>query len=55
MASPILSVNEEVEVGEIARLLITHHIKRVFVVRNGQVVGIVSRVDTCFGRLPELH
>ena len=33
------------EVGEIARLLITHHVKRVPVVRDGQVVGIVSRVD----------
>jgi CBS domain-containing protein len=45
MASPIVSVNEEAEVSEIARLLITHHIKRVPVVRDGQVVGIVSRVD----------
>ena len=45
MASPIVSVSEEAEVGEIARLLITHHIKRVPVVRDGQVVGIVSRVD----------
>jgi CBS domain-containing protein len=45
MASPIVSVSEEAEVGEIARLLIAHHIKRVPVVRDGQVVGIVSRVD----------
>jgi CBS domain-containing protein len=45
MTSPIISVSEETKVGEIARLLITHHIKRVPVVRDGQAVGIVSRVD----------
>ena len=45
MASPIVSVSGEAEVSEIARLLISHHIKRVPVVRDGQVVGIVSRVD----------
>jgi signal-transduction protein with cAMP-binding, CBS, and nucleotidyltransferase domain len=45
MASPIVSVSEDAEVGEIARLLITYHMKRVPVVRDGQVVGFVSRVD----------
>jgi CBS-domain-containing membrane protein len=45
MAAPAISVNEETEVGEIARLLIAHRIKRVPVVRNGRVVGIVSRAD----------
>ena len=31
--------------GEIARLLIAHRIKRVPVVRDGRIVGIVSRAD----------
>jgi CBS domain-containing protein len=45
MASPAISVDEETEVGEIARLLIVHRIKRVPVVCNERVVGIVSRAD----------
>jgi len=45
MATPVISVSEETEVGEIARLLIAHRIKRVPVIRDGRVVGIVSRAD----------
>jgi len=45
MAAPIITVEGETEVGEIARLLTTHRINRVPVVRDGQVVGIVSRAD----------
>jgi CBS domain-containing protein len=43
MSRPVIAVAEDTEVGEIARLLSAHRIKRVPVVRNGQVVGIVSR------------
>jgi CBS domain-containing protein len=41
----VISVSEESGVGEIARLLIAHRIKRVPVIRDGRVVGIVSRAD----------
>ena len=45
MVSPVVTVGEEADVGEIARLLTTHGIKRVPVVRDGRIVGIVSRAD----------
>jgi CBS domain-containing protein len=43
MSRPVIAVAEDTNTGEIARLLAAHRIKRVPVVRNGQVVGIVSR------------
>jgi CBS domain-containing protein len=43
MSRPVVTVGEDIDTGEIARLLAAHRIKRVPVVRNGQVVGIVSR------------
>lgn len=45
MTKPVVTVGEETGVGEIARLLAAHRIKRVPVVRDGRVVGIVSRAD----------
>src|SRR5271155_2508354 len=45
MAGPVITVAENTEVGEIARLLTTYRIKRVPVVRDGRIVGIVSRAD----------
>ena len=45
MVSPVVTVGEETDVGEIARLLTAHGIKRVPVVRDGRIVGIVSRAD----------
>ncbi len=45
MAAPVVTISEETEVGEIARLLAAHRIKRVPVVRDGRLVGIVSRAD----------
>ena len=43
MPRPVVTVGEDTDTGEIARLLTVYRIKRVPVVRNGQVVGIVSR------------
>ncbi len=43
MSRPVVTVEEHTEIGEIARLFAAYRIKRVPVVRNGQVVGIVSR------------
>ena len=45
MSAPLVTITEDTEVSEIARLLAIHHIKRVPVVRDGRVVGIVSRAD----------
>ncbi len=43
MSKPVITVGEDADTAEIARLLQAYRIKRVPVVRNGQVVGIVSR------------
>ncbi len=45
MSKPVISIDEDADVRDIARLLAAHRIKRVPVVRNGRVVGIVSRGD----------
>jgi len=45
MSAPVITVSEGTEVSEIARLLIAHCIKRVPVVRDGRVVGIVANED----------
>lgn len=45
MSSPVISVGENAELPEIAKLLISQNIKRVPVVRDRRVVGIVSRAD----------
>jgi CBS domain-containing protein len=45
MTAPLVTVSETTDLGEIARLLAMHHIKRVPVLRDGRLVGIVSRAD----------
>jgi CBS domain-containing protein len=45
MTSPVVTVNERTPLREIAELLETRRIKRVPVVRDGALVGIVSRAD----------
>lgn len=45
MTRDIVSVEEDTNVAEIARILEKHRIKRVPVVRSGKVVGIVSRAN----------
>ena len=43
--APVITVDEDADIREIARLLDIHRIKRVPVLRGGRVVGIVSRAD----------
>jgi CBS domain-containing protein len=43
MSDSVVSVSEETPLGEIATLLEKHRIKRVPVLRDGKLVGIVSR------------
>ena len=45
MTAPVITVGAETEIDEIARLLTAHRIKRVPVLRDGRIVGIVSRAD----------
>jgi CBS domain-containing protein len=45
MSKKIISVREDTAVEEIAQLMTTHRIKRVPVMRERSVVGIVSRAD----------
>ncbi len=45
MSKKIISVQEETAVEEIAQLMTTHKIKRVPVMHDDEVVGIVSRAD----------
>ncbi|NPD18967.1 CBS domain-containing protein [Alterinioella nitratireducens] len=45
MTRDVVSVEEDTTVARIARLLEKHRIKRVPVLRSGQVVGIVSRAN----------
>lgn len=45
MSQPVIAVQEGTPIAKIADLLEKHRIKRVPVVRDGRVVGIVSRAD----------
>ena len=45
MSSPVVTVTEATDLAELAHLFHSYRIKRVPVVRDGRVVGIVSRVD----------
>lgn len=45
MSAPVVTVEEDTDLRDIARLLTQYRIKRVPVVRDGRVVGIVSRAD----------
>jgi CBS domain-containing protein len=45
MSAPVITVTENTDVGELAHLFASYKIKRVPVLSDGRVVGIVSRVD----------
>ena len=45
MSSEVISVNEQATIAQIAGLLEAHRIKRVPVMRDGKLVGIVSRAN----------
>ena len=45
MSTPVITVGEDTDIAEVARLLTAHHIKRVPVLRDNRIVGIVSRAD----------
>ena len=43
MTREIISAKPETSISDIAALLVRHRIKRVPIVRDGEIVGIVSR------------
>ena len=47
MTAPAVTVGEDTDIGEVARLLTEYRVKRVPVVHadDGRVVGVVSRAD----------
>jgi CBS domain-containing protein len=45
MSTPVVTVGDETDISEIARLLAAHRVKRVPVTCDGHIVGIVSRAD----------
>ncbi len=45
MSTPVLTVGEETHAEEIAGLMAAHGVKRLPVMRDGQIVGIVRRAD----------
>ena len=49
MSRNVISVSEDTELAEIAETLEKHHIKRVTVLRDGKLVGIVSRANLLRG------
>jgi CBS-domain-containing membrane protein len=49
MTPDVITVSENAPLAEIARVLEAHRIKRVPVVRDGRLVGIVSRADVLRG------
>jgi CBS domain-containing protein len=49
MSRNVKTVQEDTPVDEIIRLLETHHLIRVPVVKDGKLVGVVARRDILFG------
>jgi CBS-domain-containing membrane protein len=45
MSKPVISVDENATLGDVADVMLKNNIKRVPVVRSRSVVGMVSRVD----------
>lgn len=45
MSAPVISTSEDSDAREILRLMTSHGIKRLPVVRAGRIVGIISRAD----------
>jgi len=45
MSSPVITVSEETRMDDVATLMAAHRVKRVPVLRDGHIVGIVRRAD----------
>jgi CBS domain-containing protein len=47
MTRSVISIDENADVVEAARLMLQHRIKRLPVTSEGRLVGIISRIDIC--------
>lgn len=45
MTQPVITASETSHVTELAEMMVQHRIKRVPIVRDGKLIGIVSRAD----------
>lgn len=56
MIGPVITANEAAGLSELAALFLRHRIKRVPIVRDGKLVGVVSRADliSALARAPEV-
>lgn len=45
MTKPVITVSPEAEIDSVVKLMLEHHIKRIPVVKDGKIVGIISRRD----------
>ncbi|MFX8457284.1 CBS domain-containing protein, partial [Acinetobacter baumannii] len=45
MTRDVIAIGPEAAIGDLVELMTAHHIKRVPVVEDGQLVGIVARAD----------
>ena len=45
MVAPVITASPDTSVPEMADLLVRHHIKRLPILRDGKLIGIVSRAD----------
>jgi CBS domain-containing protein len=45
MTDSVVTVSEDVDIDEVARLMIKHSIKRIPVIKGDKIVGIISRSD----------
>ena len=45
MTAPVITADASASVTELAEMMVQHRIKRVPIVRDGKLVGIVSRAD----------
>jgi CBS domain-containing protein len=45
MVTPVITAAPEARVADMADLMVNHHIKRLPILRDGKLVGIVSRAD----------
>lgn len=48
MTTPVITLDEQTDLADIADVLLRHSIKRVPITRNGRLVGIVSRRDILY-------
>lgn len=45
MSTPVITVQERSDVGEVARIMLEERVNRMPVVKDGQVTGMISRSD----------